>query len=167
MDVEKLELKKISKDGVDSALEKAERYRLLNDPEQAESICEDVLAVDPGNDGAKRLLLLALTDQFVGTATPSDVRRARDLCRELGSAYEQKYYAGIISEREARAFLVRGMSSAFAYHAFVEAMKLFEEAEKLRPPHNDDAILRWNSCLRTIRAHGLQGREDEPELPLE
>lgn len=167
MEVEELELKKISKEGVEQALERAERYRLLNDPEQAESICEDVLVADPGHDRAKRLLLLALTDQFANSTTSSDVKRARELCRGLASAYEQKYYAGLVCEREARAFLAKGLPGSFAYGSFVQAMAFFDEAEQLRPPDNDEAILRWNSCLRTMRAHHLRRRADEPELPLE
>ena len=35
-----------------AALEKALRYRLLNEPVEAESICRDVLEVDPDNQAA-------------------------------------------------------------------------------------------------------------------
>jgi len=41
------ELKTLSPESVPRALAKAERYRLLNEPVEAESICLDVLAVDP------------------------------------------------------------------------------------------------------------------------
>ncbi len=167
VNTDKLELKKISIDSVEHALEKAELYRLLNDPEQAESICKDVLVVDPGHDKAKRLLILALTDQFAGSATTSDAKRARELCRQLAEPYEQQYFGGLVCEREARAFLHKGLAGSFAFESFLEAMTFFEEAEKLSPPHNDDAILRWNSCLRTIRARQLRRRADEPEMPLE
>ena len=57
-------LKKIETSGIAHALEKAERYRLLNDPAQAESICRDVLEVEPAHQDALRHLILALTDQF-------------------------------------------------------------------------------------------------------
>src|SRR5512145_3059910 len=57
-------LKPLSKDAVQSALAKAERYRFLNEPGEAESICLDVLAVDAHNQSALITLLLALTDQF-------------------------------------------------------------------------------------------------------
>ena len=56
------QLKKISSDGIPHAMEKAERYRLLNDPAQAESICLDVLVVDSDNQDALRCLILSLTD---------------------------------------------------------------------------------------------------------
>ena len=58
------ELKRISKDAVPAALEKALRYRLLNEPLESESICRDVLATDSKNQEALVTLLLALTDQF-------------------------------------------------------------------------------------------------------
>ena len=58
------ELKHIGPEAIPAALDKAERYRLLNQPDAAESICEDVLAVDPDNQPALITLLLALTDQF-------------------------------------------------------------------------------------------------------
>jgi len=46
------ELKRLHKDAIPAALEKAERYRLLNEPGEAESICLDILAVDPDNQRA-------------------------------------------------------------------------------------------------------------------
>ena len=58
------DLKPISAAGIGEALEKAERYRLLNEPSLAESICLDVLRIDPENQHALVMLLLALTDQF-------------------------------------------------------------------------------------------------------
>ena len=57
------DLKPLSKDAVDSALSKAERYRLLNEPDEAESICLDMLEIEPGNQQAQVMLLLALSDQ--------------------------------------------------------------------------------------------------------
>jgi len=158
-------LKSIAKESVPRAIEKAERYRLLNDPHQAVSICHDVLAIDPDSAEAKRILILALTDQFASGA--HHVKAARELAKSLPSPYEQSYYLGIVYEREARAFLAKGLSGSFAFEAFHEAMSHFEAAEKLRPPGNDDAILRYNSCLRTIDEHELTGRDYEPEHPLE
>ena len=58
------ELKPISKDSIDAVLEKAVRYRLLNEPSSADSICRDVLDIDPQNQQALVGLILALTDQF-------------------------------------------------------------------------------------------------------
>ena len=42
-----------SKDAVPAALAKAERYRLLNEPGEAESICLDVLQIDPAERGRR------------------------------------------------------------------------------------------------------------------
>ena len=67
------ELKRLSADAIPAALEKALRYRLLNDPAEAESICHDVLRIDPENQQALVNLLLALTDRFgKGYAVGSD-----------------------------------------------------------------------------------------------
>jgi hypothetical protein len=37
-----------------------------------------------------------------------------------------------------------------AYDAFREAMEHYEKAERLAPPGNDDARLRWNTCARIL-----------------
>jgi len=165
---ETFELRKIHRDAVPEAIEKAEHYRLLNDPEQAESICRDVLRADPENQRALVVLVLAMTDQFQGNGASPGTAKAREYADKLKDEYQKLYYSGIIAEREGRAFLSRGMSSAFAYDAFRAAMDLYEKAEAVRPPGNDDPILRWNSCVRTIRRAGLRPLQESPrELPLE
>ena len=60
------EVKRISAAGISEAIAKAELYRSLNEPEEAESICRDILAIDSQHQLAVRLLGLALTDQFTG-----------------------------------------------------------------------------------------------------
>ena len=164
---EALELKKIHPEAVEHALEKADRYRLLNDPEQAESICRDVLAIDADDARAKKILLLSLTDQFAISSKRSRVKEAKALAQGLESEYERHYYAGLVLEREARSYLTRMLSGTFACEAFLDAMDRYAEAEKVRPAGDDDAILRWNACLRTIQARKLKPREHEHELPLE
>ncbi len=161
-----VELKKIDKSGVPHALDKAERYRLLNDPAQAESICLDILAVDPDNQDAVRALILALTDQFAdgGAARATD---ARARVRELRDEYERAYYTGIVYERETRAFLARGrVVRSAAYDGFRHAMEHYAEAERLRPTAVDP-ILRWNSCVRAIERERLEPEVRGHELPLE
>ena len=86
------ELKPLSRDAVDAALAKAERYRFLNEPSEAESICLDILAVDASNQAALIILLLALTDQFGESADAHE--RARDTLALLESEYDKAYYAG-------------------------------------------------------------------------
>jgi tetratricopeptide (TPR) repeat protein len=144
-------LKSLTHQAIPAALEKAHRYRLLNEPEQAESICEDVLRLDPGNQEALVSLLLALTDRFHSTR-PTSPRNARELLIRLRSEYDREYYAGLIAEREGIAWLRsdKPRCGEAAYVCFREAMSHYEKAEAIRPPANDDALLRWNSCARMI-----------------
>jgi hypothetical protein len=148
------ELKTLSPGAVPAALEKALRYRVLNEPEQAESICEDVLRVEPDNQEALVTLILALSDRF-GGPRPASPQRARELLPRLHGAYEREYYAGIVWEREAIAWLRshKPRSGPLAFDCFRRAMDCYERAEALRPPANDEALLRWNSCARQIMSH--------------
>jgi hypothetical protein len=145
------ELKPITAEAIPASLEKALRYRMLNEPEQAESICEDVLRVDPANQDALRTLILALTDRFAGPR-PASPDQARSLLLRLAGEYEREYYAGIIWEREGIAWLRsdKPRGGAAAHECLTRAMACFERAERLKPPANDDAVLRWNSCARMI-----------------
>ena len=147
------ELKALSEDAIESALAKAERYRFLNEPGEAESICLDVLQIDHTNQAAQITLLLALTDQF--GSVPGAHDRARETLAHLHSEYDRAYCAGIIAERRAKAQLARGGagSSVGAYDWVTEAMRHFERAEALRPAGNDDARLRWNACARFLDRH--------------
>jgi len=161
-------IKQISGESIPAAIEKAERYRLLDQPGLAESICLDILEADPQNAKAIIILLLSITDQF-SASTSGDVNRARQLLPRLQNEYEKNYYAGIISEREGMAILNRVRGSQFAVYEWLsEAMEFFEKAEAIRPPGNDDAILRWNSCARLIMRHHLEPiNEEYVEPPLE
>ena len=163
------ELKRLSQDAIPAALEKALRYRLLNEPGVAESICHDVLHIDPDNQEALVLLLLALTDRF-GKGYAVGVTQAQQILPRLRSEYERAYYAGIICERRAKAQLHQGHpgSRGNAYEFLREAMSWFEQAEAIRPPKNDDALLHWNTCARIIMGNQLSARHEEKiELPLE
>ena len=146
------ELKPISKDSIEAVLEKAVRYRLLNEPWEADSICRDVLKVDPENQQAVIGLILALTDQF-GDELGTLVDEARSLARQLQDEYERAYYGGIICERQAKAYLHRLNHGGMAHGSLQEAMTLYEQAETVRPPSNEDAILRWNTCARMLMRH--------------
>jgi tetratricopeptide (TPR) repeat protein len=160
-------LRPISTASIPKALERVERYRLLNEPEQAESICLDVLEVEPENQDALVMLVLALTDQFGTGETASSAQRAIECVNRLADEYQRAYYTGIIRERRARAHLRRGMGRGSAFEAFREAMEWFEKAAAIRPEGNDDALLRWNACVRTIgRAH-LEPPSAEAEQQLE
>src|SRR5204863_9996262 len=105
------ELKRLHKDAIPQALERAERYRLLNDPGEAESICLDVLAVDPENQQGLVTMLLAITDRY-GKGYAVGETRARDLVPRLKDEYQRAYYSGIICERRAKAILHSGVPGA-------------------------------------------------------
>src|SRR5207247_514489 len=150
------ELKSLSKEAVPAALEKAMRYRLLNEPAEAESICLDILRADPDNQQALVILVLALTDRFSTGYAVSDTQ-AQEMIARLREPYERAYYSGIICERRAKAFLRQG-SGGSAFNAFEklrQAMKCYEQAEALCHPGNDDALLRWNTCARIIMGNKL------------
>jgi hypothetical protein len=163
------ELKQLSKEAIPAALEKALRYRLLNEPAEAESICHDVLSIDPENQEALVTLLLALTDRF-GKNYTVEITQAKEVLSRLRQPYEKAYYAGIICERQAKAHLHRGYpgSGHDAYEYLREAMSWFEKAEAFHPPINDDALLHWNTCARLIMGNQLTVRpEEKVELSLE
>ena len=163
------DLKPLSKDAIPKALEKADRYRLLNEPAEAESICLDILATDPDNQRAIVTLILALTDQFDRVDYSVGHTQFGELLPRLRDEYDRSYYAGVISERRGKASLRRQMHASAAYEWFREAMNWYEKAEAIRPPGNDDALLRWNTCARIFMNNThLQPRgEEAPEPYLE
>jgi tetratricopeptide (TPR) repeat protein len=152
-------LKTISMQGIPEALVRAERYRLLNEPGEAESICRDVLAVEPDNQAALRLLGLAITDQFVGGAADR-YAEAEGILQSLRDPYERLYYTGLVHERRAKSLLHAGARPHTVLVLFEEAMTCFEHAEKIRPDGNDDAILRWNRCVRILQQRSDEWREE-------
>ena len=160
------ELKRLSGAAIPPALERAERYRLLNEPVQAESICLDILAVDSNNQQALVCLLLSLSEQF-GENITEKLDRAWSLLPKLSDEYQQAYYQGILLERQARLYMRSDApgSNFSAYDIFQEAMRLYEKAERLKPPGNDEALLRWNTCARTIMGAKLEARpmDDIPD----
>jgi hypothetical protein len=120
------ELKSISPSAVGAALEKALRYRLLNEPLEAESICQDILRVDPDNQEALVTLILARSDLFDDEYVTA-LERAKSVLPLVPSHVVTGWY--------------------------LHAMHCFERAEKLAPADNPDAILRWNTCARWLARH--------------
>ena len=145
------ELKPLSVDSIPRALEKAERYRLLNEPAEAESICQDILRVEPTNQQALVMLILALTEQF-DDGIAGIHAEAREVVPRLRDRYERVYYAGIIAERRGKSLLRGGGpgASTVGHESLRDAMALYAEAEALRPSGNDDPLLRWNACARLL-----------------
>ena len=156
-------IKRISTAGIGEAIAKAELYRSLNEPEEAESICRDILAIEPQHQLAARLLGLALTDQFTGRGSDR-YRETEEVFRQLEDPYERLYYAGILHERRAKAQLNAGQPPYSLLALFDHALHSFAEAEKIRPAGNDDAILRWNRCARLLQNPAYKWGELEQEL---
>ncbi len=154
-------LKPISKSSIPEAISKVELYRALNEPEEAESICRDILAVEPHHPLALRLLGLTLTDQFIGERSDR-YAEAESVFQSLADPYERLYYTGLLYERRAKAQLRAGHLPHTLLVLFEKAMHCFEEAEKIRPADNDDALLRWNRCVRLIQSR--LGSEWEKEI---
>ncbi|MGH8994209.1 MAG: hypothetical protein ACRDYV_00465 [Acidimicrobiia bacterium] len=147
--------KSISRDSIPDALKKAERYRLLGDPEEAESVCLDILEADPGNQYALVDLILAITDQF-GSEKQPRIELARHYVSELTDQYQRTYYTAVITEREASGLLRAGTPPVLALLRYTEAMDEYAQAEAIRPRGDDSAILRWNACVRAIRRRQLK-----------
>ncbi len=161
-------LKKLSKEGVVAAVAKAEKYRLLNDPTMAESICHDILSIEPDNEETKIILLLSLTDQFGMNRSSHATKKAKELVNGFKDDFKRIYYSGLINERLGTATLNSGtMGHDFdAYEWYIDAMELYEEAEKLQPIGDNDAILRWNTCARIIMRHKLTRRPSDDSISL-
>src|SRR5205809_6026184 len=96
------ELKQLHKDAIPAALAKAERYRLLNEPGEAESICLDILAIDATHQDALTTMLLAITDEFQGEGDAARSACAEAILPNLADEYARVYYGALIKERRAR-----------------------------------------------------------------
>lgn len=146
-------LKALSHESIPGAIARAEHYRFLKEPAEAESICRDVLDVEPGNQRALICFVLAGSDQL--KQEPKAFHNALAAAAKIEGAYEKAYYSGILWERRAKAQLEdRGRGTRHSvYEWMVKALHCFGEAERLRPPGNDDALLRWNTCVRFLAKH--------------
>ena len=160
-------LKPLSKDAITSALARAEHYRLLNQPGVAESICLDVLSADADNQKANTILLLSLTDQF--GQKQSKAKMAEDIANSLKDPYSKLYYLGIIHERQGNtAMNSSNPGSGFdAYEWYLEAMDFYEKADEINPSGNEDVVLRWNTCARTIMGNHLKRRPKDNYVDFE
>ena len=161
-----IELRNINTEFIPSALDMAKSYRLLNEPDQAESICLDILEVAPGHQEALTTLLLSLTDRFTDDGMLAHFERAKEIVGMLDDRYCKSYYSGIIFERRARHHFKKGSpgSGGVAYGWFVKAMNAYGTALSSCDPDNQDALLRWNSCARFINKHP-ELKPDNSEQP--
>jgi len=162
------ELKRLSPDAIDAALQRALHYRYLNQPHLAESICRDILDAAPDHDEARVTLITSLCDQF-RRADTMHVHDVLAMAAGLSDAYDRAYYSGLVCERRAEAALVKGgpVAGAIAYEWLVRAMDAYDEAEPIRPAGNDDALLRWNTCARMLNTRrDVRPREEEAQVEM-
>ena len=159
------ELKQLRARNLTAAVALAKHYRDLNQPEDAESICRDILEVSPGDDDAWRTLGLALTDQFPA----SWMTLFDDACAafaKLSSKYERMYYTALAWERYAKAQLVAGRANN-AIHAFEQAVRLFDKADEIGMADDPGPILHYNRCVRALTTHPELVRVSEVPESLE
>jgi hypothetical protein len=92
-----------------------------------------------------------------------------DVVAGLKGEYERAYYSGIVDERRAMALLRQTdyRSGHVVHSLFRHAMEWYEKAEWLRPPGNDDSLLRWNTCVRVLRRNPHLGPMQEKEHVVE
>lgn len=154
------ELKKLGKEAIPAAIEKANQYRLLNEPGATESICLDILEVEPDNQEALVIIILAMTDRLNRDYSVGD-SQIQTYLDKLTDDFQKAYYKGIVYERRAKALLRKNAmgNEATIYELFRQAMDCFEKAENLSSDKNDNALLRWNSCARIINSNKLAPQE--------
>jgi tetratricopeptide (TPR) repeat protein len=140
------ELKPLTQKNLDSAMEMAKHYRDLNQPEEAESICRDILGVAPTHEGALRTLGLALTDRF--PQSTSFFEEAIAVFGKLPGEYDRVYLTGVAWERWAKVQIATSPSNAL--HGYEEALEQFEKAEKLGHADRPEPLLRYNCCVRAL-----------------
>lgn len=154
----------IHQDSISQVLDKARQYRSLLEPELAISICLDVFAIDKNNQNALVIYILALTDLYSHQDAKVQSQTLNAAIAKLESEFERCYYAGIALERKARALMKNTMSRSFAYNLFIQATKLYDQAQPIAPKHCDDATLRYNACIRTIQNQHLSPRQDMDDV---
>jgi hypothetical protein len=157
------DLKTLSTAAIPAALAQAHRYRLLNEPTNAESICLDILRIDDDNQEALVMLVLSYTDQFRVGSLGRVAAQAEEAVQRITDDYKRWYYSGIIRERRGKAELRtdRPGSGRSVREWLHDAMTCYERAEALRPEENDEALLRWNTCARILMAVPAS----EPDVP--
>jgi len=159
-----LNLHDIHANSIELALDRARQYRSLMEPEMAESICLDILNVEEDNQQALVLYILSLSDQLRHPEKQAQIKVIQQSIEKLESEYRRYYYTGLLNERQARFLLSQPMSRSFAYEYLIEALQFYQQAEQLRPENNDEAILRWNSCIRTIQKEKLEPKRDDEDV---
>jgi hypothetical protein len=162
-----LKLHNIHADAIEHALDKARQYRSLLEPEIAESICLDILNIDENNQGVLVIYILSLLDQIPSPDKKVEVKTIERIVDKLSSSYQRFYYSGLLHERMARYMVTQSMSHSFAYDYFYQALRCYKQATEVSPEGNDEATLRWNSCIRTIKQEKLTPHQDSEDILVE
>ncbi len=146
------DLRPLERGLIPAALERAREYRGQAEPLQAESVCLDVLEVDPDNQEALTLLVLALADQFTH-GSPPDLGRVRSLIPKIEGEYHRLFFSGLVAERRATALVTHPRihgSGFLAFDLLRSAMEFYEQAREVAEDGNPEATLRWNACVRIL-----------------
>jgi hypothetical protein len=162
-------IKALSQEAIPEALQMADRYRLLNEPDEAESICLDILDTDPNHQEALITLLLSHTDKFRDNRLTPAFDQAREIVDKLSDAYCKSYYLGVVYERRAKYHLKQGGPGAgtVTHGWLVKAMAQYQDALSNCDPGNERAIIRLNSCIRLLNNHkGIRPDSAEQTEPL-
>lgn len=142
-------LKPLTQKNLEAAVAMAAHYRALNQPDEAESICRDVLGVAPTHEAALRTLGLALTDRLATDTAAFD--EALATFARLPAEYDRVYFAGVAWERRGKAQLA--VSAHDALHAYEQALDHFAKAESLAPAEKPEPLLRYNCCVRALTSN--------------
>lgn len=159
-----LKLYDIHPEAIELALDKARQYRSLLEPEMAESICLDIINIDSDNQAVLVVYILSLLDQIPSPDKKIEVKTIERIIDQLSSSYQRFYYSGLLHERMARYMVTQTMSHAFAYDYFYQALRCYDHAREISPVGNDEATLRWNSCIRTIEQEKLKPHQDSEDV---
>ena len=156
------DLKPLDEDAIPNAIDRAKQYRSLLQPWHAESICRDVLAVEPNNQQNLIILFLAITDQFGSEKRGKKMSDAEVILDQLKDEFQQDYAKGIMYERLASAALNMGgvRSGYIAYYHLLDALKWYDKSIK-SPEKSQESVLRWNTCVRMIDQFNLNPAPDD------
>ena len=140
-------VKRISTAGIAEAIAKAELYRSLSEPEEAESICRDILTIEPQHQLALRLL--GLPDRSVHRSWVRSYREAEEIFQQLNDRMNGTTTLGSRTS-DARKRSSKPGNCLLTVQALRTGSYL---SQRLRnsPAENDDAILRWNRCVRLLQ----------------
>ena len=145
-----MDFKNLESADLDAALAAAQASWAELRAEETESICLDILELDP-NHRSTLDLLLRCRIELLKKGLPQSVARAQELIPQLDSDFDQAFYSGMIREAQARYLLEkRGRAtSGVAYSWFRHAMDDFAAASNLDAGRVEPK-LHWNACLRTL-----------------